>query len=145
MHVIDTMRVRSWQRVTGRRYAEAGRTVLDATCDAEGNDDIRLLLDDGTTILVDAELDARQPARRRLLLHSIPDPGQRSTFRYSSGLRPALTRDLQRARCESLAGGAGSPAFRQQQGRARPGPLFADPCLGSRGDRNRVFSVAADL
>jgi hypothetical protein len=35
-----------------------GHTVVDASCDAEGIDDVRLLLDDGTTILVDVELDA---------------------------------------------------------------------------------------
>jgi hypothetical protein len=33
-----------------------GRTVVDASCDGEGVDDVRLLLDDGTTILIDAEL-----------------------------------------------------------------------------------------
>jgi hypothetical protein len=37
--------------------ALVGRTVVDATCDAEGVDDVRLLLDDGTAILLDAELD----------------------------------------------------------------------------------------
>jgi hypothetical protein len=34
-----------------------GRTVVDATCDGEGADDVRLLLNDGTTIRIDAELD----------------------------------------------------------------------------------------
>ncbi len=34
-----------------------GRTIVDASCDAQGNDDGRLRLDDGTTILVDVELD----------------------------------------------------------------------------------------
>ena len=34
-----------------------GRTVVDATCDGEGTDDVRLLLDDGTAVLVDSELD----------------------------------------------------------------------------------------
>jgi hypothetical protein len=29
--------------------------VIDATCDREGVDDVRLLLDDGTAILIDAE------------------------------------------------------------------------------------------
>jgi len=29
--------------------------VIDATCDGEGVDDVRLLLDDGTAILIDAE------------------------------------------------------------------------------------------
>jgi hypothetical protein len=38
--------------------ALAGRTVIDATCDGEGVDDVRLLLDDGTAILIDAELDS---------------------------------------------------------------------------------------
>jgi hypothetical protein len=37
--------------------ALVGRTVVDATCDAEGVDDVRLLLDDGTVILLDVELD----------------------------------------------------------------------------------------
>jgi len=34
-----------------------GRTVVDASCDGEGVDDVRLLLDDGTAIVIDAELD----------------------------------------------------------------------------------------
>jgi len=35
-----------------------GRTVIDASCDAQGVDvDVRLKLADGTTILIDAELD----------------------------------------------------------------------------------------
>ncbi len=34
-----------------------GRTVIDASCDAEGNADLRLLLDDGTMILIDVEPD----------------------------------------------------------------------------------------
>jgi hypothetical protein len=33
-----------------------GRKVVDASCDAEGNDDVRLFLDDGTTVAIDAEL-----------------------------------------------------------------------------------------
>jgi len=33
------------------------RTVVDASCDAEGVDDVRLRLDDGTVILIDSELD----------------------------------------------------------------------------------------
>lgn len=37
--------------------ALVGRTVVDATCDGEGVDDVRLLLDDGTAILLDAELE----------------------------------------------------------------------------------------
>jgi hypothetical protein len=37
--------------------ALVGHTVVDATCDGEGVDDVRLLLDDGTAILLDAELD----------------------------------------------------------------------------------------
>lgn len=36
-----------------------GRTVIDASCDAEGVDDVRLKLDDGTTILIDTELDQK--------------------------------------------------------------------------------------
>jgi len=35
-----------------------GRTVVDAICDSEGVDDVRLQLDDGTTILIESELDA---------------------------------------------------------------------------------------
>jgi hypothetical protein len=38
--------------------ALVGRTVIDATCDGEGVDDVRLLLDDGTAVLIDAELDS---------------------------------------------------------------------------------------
>jgi len=34
-----------------------GRTVIDASCDAEGNAELRLALDDGTTILIDVEPD----------------------------------------------------------------------------------------
>ena len=34
-----------------------GRTVIDASCDAEGNADLRLFLDDGTMILIDVEPD----------------------------------------------------------------------------------------
>jgi hypothetical protein len=34
-----------------------GRTIVDASCDGEGVDDVRLRLDNGTVILVDAELD----------------------------------------------------------------------------------------
>jgi hypothetical protein len=34
-----------------------GRTVVDASCDAEGVDAVRLRLDDGTVILIDSELD----------------------------------------------------------------------------------------
>lgn len=37
--------------------ALVGRTVVNAACDGEGVDDLRLLLDDGTAILLDAELD----------------------------------------------------------------------------------------
>lgn len=36
--------------------ALVGRTVIEATCDGEGVDDVRLLLDDGTAVLIDAEL-----------------------------------------------------------------------------------------
>ncbi len=35
-----------------------GRTVIDASCNAEGNAELRLALDDGTTILIDVEPDA---------------------------------------------------------------------------------------
>jgi len=31
--------------------------VIDASCDAQGVDDVRLKLDDGTTILIDTQLD----------------------------------------------------------------------------------------
>lgn len=31
-----------------------GRTVIDASCDAQGNSDVRLVLDDGTVIALDA-------------------------------------------------------------------------------------------
>jgi len=31
--------------------------VVDATCDGECVEDVRLLIDDGTTIVIDAELD----------------------------------------------------------------------------------------
>jgi len=34
-----------------------GRTVIDASCDAEGIADLCLALDDGTTILIDVEPD----------------------------------------------------------------------------------------
>jgi hypothetical protein len=34
-----------------------GRTVVNASCDAQGVDDVRLLLDDGTAIMIDSELD----------------------------------------------------------------------------------------
>jgi hypothetical protein len=34
-----------------------GRTIVDATCDGEGVDDVRLQLDNGTVILIDSELD----------------------------------------------------------------------------------------
>ncbi len=34
-----------------------GRTIIDASCDAEGNNDLRLFLDDGTMILIDVEPD----------------------------------------------------------------------------------------
>ncbi len=39
-----------------------GRTVVDATCDAEGVDDVRLRLDDGTIVLIDTELDEQPQA-----------------------------------------------------------------------------------
>ncbi|MGH2745353.1 MAG: hypothetical protein ACRDN8_23260 [Thermoleophilaceae bacterium] len=31
-----------------------GRTVVEASCDGEGVDDVRLLLDDGTVVAIDA-------------------------------------------------------------------------------------------
>lgn len=31
--------------------------MIDATCDGEGLDDVRLVLDDGTAVLIDAEFD----------------------------------------------------------------------------------------
>lgn len=31
-----------------------GRTVVGASCDAEGMDDVRLLLDDGRVVMIDA-------------------------------------------------------------------------------------------
>jgi hypothetical protein len=34
-----------------------GRTVVDAYCDAEGNDDVHLVLDDGTQVWVDVDVD----------------------------------------------------------------------------------------
>jgi hypothetical protein len=34
-----------------------GRTVVDAYCDAEGQDDVHLVLDDGTGVWVDVEVD----------------------------------------------------------------------------------------
>ena len=37
----------------------SSRTVVDASCDGEGMDDVRLLLDDDTTIVIDTELDTR--------------------------------------------------------------------------------------
>jgi hypothetical protein len=37
--------------------ALVGRTVVDATCDGQGVDDVRLLLDDGRAIVRDAQLD----------------------------------------------------------------------------------------
>jgi hypothetical protein len=30
---------------------------VDASCDSEGMDDVRLLLDDGTTVTIDSDLD----------------------------------------------------------------------------------------
>jgi hypothetical protein len=34
-----------------------GRMVVDAFCDAEGHDDVQLVLDDGTRVWVDVEVD----------------------------------------------------------------------------------------
>lgn len=47
------------ERYPARALVEAlrGRTVVDASCDGEGVDDVRLLLDDGTAIMIDPELD----------------------------------------------------------------------------------------
>jgi len=39
------------------RSGVVGRMVVDATCDGECVEDVRLLIDDGTTIVIDAELD----------------------------------------------------------------------------------------
>jgi hypothetical protein len=48
----------------GERYPAAalvaalkGRTIVDASCDAQGVDDVRLLLDDGIAIIIDSERD----------------------------------------------------------------------------------------
>lgn len=51
-HVAET------ERYPAQALVEAlkGHTVIDARCDGEGVDDVRLLLDDGTTIMIDAEL-----------------------------------------------------------------------------------------
>jgi hypothetical protein len=37
--------------------ARRGRTVVNAYCDAEGRDDVHLVLDDGTRVWVDVEVD----------------------------------------------------------------------------------------
>lgn len=34
-----------------------GRTVVDAHCDGEGHDDVHLVLDDGTRVWVDVDVD----------------------------------------------------------------------------------------
>jgi hypothetical protein len=34
-----------------------GRTVVDAYCDGEGHDDVHLVLDDGTRVWVDVDVD----------------------------------------------------------------------------------------
>jgi hypothetical protein len=47
------------ERYPAKALLEAlkGRAVVDPSCDGEGMDDLRLLLDDGTTIAIDTELD----------------------------------------------------------------------------------------
>jgi hypothetical protein len=44
----------SRERYPARAIVDAlkGRTVVDASCDGEGMDDVRLLLDDGTTLAI---------------------------------------------------------------------------------------------
>lgn len=37
-----------------------GRTVVDASCDGEGMDDVRLLLDDGRVVVIDAVVEEVQ-------------------------------------------------------------------------------------
>jgi hypothetical protein len=36
-----------------------GRAVVDAYCDAEGHDDVHLVLDDGTRVWVDVDVDPK--------------------------------------------------------------------------------------
>ena len=58
-----------------------GRTVVNASCDGEGVDDIRLLLDDGTVVTIDATV------------VDVDDPiplGPRGRLRVSIG-RPELS------------------------------------------------------
>lgn len=56
-----------------------GRTVVDASCDGEGVDDVRLLLDDGTVVTIDATVvDVDEPiplGPRGRLTVSIGRPG----------------------------------------------------------------------
>lgn len=44
------------ERSPGKALVRAlrGRTVVEASCDAEGMDDVRLLLDDGRVVMIDA-------------------------------------------------------------------------------------------
>jgi hypothetical protein len=39
-----------------------GHTIVDASCDGEGVGDVRLRLEDGTTVLIDSEIDERPEA-----------------------------------------------------------------------------------
>jgi hypothetical protein len=54
----------SRERYPARAIVDAlkGRTVVDASCDGEGMDDVRLLLDDGTTLAIGSELDTSPQA-----------------------------------------------------------------------------------
>jgi len=51
--------VRCHERYPARAIVEAlkRRTVVDTSCDGEGMDDVRLLLNNGTTVTIDSELD----------------------------------------------------------------------------------------
>lgn len=40
-----------------------GRTVLDATCDGEGNDDVWLRLDNGSVVRIDAIVETATPVQ----------------------------------------------------------------------------------
>lgn len=54
----------SCERYAARAIVEAlkGHTVVDASCDGEGMDDVRPLLDNGTTVTIDSELDTSPSA-----------------------------------------------------------------------------------
>jgi hypothetical protein len=47
------------ERLPAAALVEAlrGRTVIDAYCDGEGHDDVHLMLDDGTAVWVDVDVD----------------------------------------------------------------------------------------